>query len=287
MTKDNPFGATRDDLVGEVVPPSGPFLVYVSGTSVGGQRFQRVLPGQNTTSNVEVRSASDLTSVPTGRTTAVAFSITNHGTANTFALSAIDSQRFLTGGAIPPLNLAADESRTVTVNVAPPTSALPGTEFAVTLTATAGADANSNSASILLTIEGDPSNRNPMCTSASANPEVIRKVSHKLVPVSIIGVTDADNDPVQIRITGINQDEPLTGSGSGGTLFDATGIGLSVAQVRAERSGLGDGRVYRIAFDATDGKGGSCSGNVKVEVPHDNRTSAPDSGSGINSLGTK
>jgi hypothetical protein len=92
---------------------------------------------------------------------------------------------------------------------------------------------------------------------------------------------------VQIRITGINQDEPLTGSGSGGTLFDATGIGLSVAKVRAERSGLGDGRVYRIAFDGTDGKGGSCSGNVKVEVPHDNRTSAPDSGSGINSLGTR
>lgn len=79
----------------------------------------------------------------------------------------------------------------------------------------------------------------------------------------------------------------LTGDGSGNTTFDAIGVGAASAQVRAERSGQGDGRVYRIAFDAFDGKGGQCSGNVKVEVPHDNRISAPDSGSGINSLGIR
>ena len=94
-------------------------------------------------------------------------------------------------------------------------------------------------------------------------------------------------DPVQIRITAIAQDEPLTGQGSGNTAFDAIGVGAASAEVRAERAGRGDGRVYRIAFDAVDGKGGQCSGSVKVEVPHDNRTSAPDSGSGINSLGIR
>ncbi len=108
-----------------------------------------------------------------------------------------------------------------------------------------------------------------------------------MVPIAIVGVTDADNDPVQIKITAIAQDEPTLGQGSGHTAFDAIGVGTPSAQVRAERSGLGDGRVYRIAFDATDGKGGQCTGNVKVEVPHDNRVSAPDSGSGINSLGTR
>jgi len=160
-----------------------------------------------------------------------------------------------------------------------------GTNFAVTLTATAGTDNSSNSASSVLTI--DQPKLNPVCSAASASPNIIRKVNHKMVPITIIGVTDADNDPVQIRITAIAQDEPLLGQGSGHTAFDAIGVGTPSAQVCAERSGLGDGRVYRITFDATDGKGGQCSGGVKVEVPHDSRVSAPNSGSGYNSLGSR
>jgi hypothetical protein len=41
----------------------------------------------------------------------------------------------------------------------------------------------------------------------------------------------------------------------------------------AERSGTprltGNGRVYEIFFTASDGRGGTCSGSVKVGVPHD------------------
>ena len=57
--------------------------------------------------------------------------------------------------------------------------------------------------------------------------------------------------------------------------------------VRAERSGTGDGRVYRIAFDGSDGAGGTCSGTVTVGVPHDQRKgSTPvDSGLSVNSFG--
>ncbi|MDP3670565.1 MAG: hypothetical protein WA191_02130 [Telluria sp.] len=281
MSKNSPLGATRDDLVGEVVPPPGPFVVYVSGVTPAGRRFQRAVPGQQIASNVEVRSASDLTSIPAGRTTALAFSITNHGAPGSFALTSVDSRNFLTTAAPTPIWLGADESRTVTVNVSPPASTAPATEFAMTLTANGGADDNSNSASIFLTV--DPANRDPVCSAAAANPSIIRKVNHTMVPVAILGVTDVDNDPVQIRITAIAQDEPLTGQGSGNTAFDASGIGLGSALVRAERSGRGDGRVYRIGFDAVDGKGGQCSGSVKVEVPHDNRISAPDSGSGFSS----
>jgi hypothetical protein len=97
-----------------------------------------------------------------------------------------------------------------------------------------------------------------------------------MVPVSIIGVTDADKDPVKIVITSIVQNEPVTGDGSGNTGVDALGVGQPNAQVRAERSGQGNGRLYRINFDATDGKGGSCAGSVTVDVPHDNRISAPE-----------
>jgi hypothetical protein len=36
--------------------------------------------------------------------------------------------------------------------------------------------------------------------------------------------------------------------------------------VRAERNPHGDGRVYRIAFTTSDGRGGSCSGIATVSV---------------------
>ena len=285
MLNNSPLAATKEEYVGEAVPPDAPFLIYVTGTSPGGVPFQRALPGQQIASTVEVQAASDLTSVPAGRATAVAFSVTNYGGPATFALTAVDSKRFLTTGALSPISLGTDETRTVMVNVSPPMGTPPDTDFAVTLTASAGTDETSNSASSFLTVA--PNNRDPVCSAAAANPAIIHQVNHKLVPVSIVGVTDADNDPVQIRISAITQDEPVTGQGSGNTVFDALGVGAASAQVRAERAGNGDGRVYRIAFDAFDGKGGQCSGSVRVEVPHDNRTSAPDSGSGINSLGTQ
>jgi hypothetical protein len=40
---------------------------------------------------------------------------------------------------------------------------------------------------------------------------------------------------------------------------DGAGIATNTAQVRAERLGAGDGRVYHIGFTADDGKGKSMS----------------------------
>lgn len=74
-------------------------------------------------------------------------------------------------------------------------------------------------------------------------------------------------------MTGIRQDERTHSEGDGNTAIDGSGVGTSTAQVRAERDGPprapGDGRVYHIAFPATDAKGASCTGVVKVGVPHD------------------
>ena len=39
--------------------------------------------------------------------------------------------------------------------------------------------------------------------------------------------------------------------------------------LRVGRSGLGDGRVYRVAFTGSDGTGGTCAGVATVGVPHD------------------
>ena len=59
----------------------------------------------------------------------------------------------------------------------------------------------------------------------------------------------------------------MDAKGSGKTSPDGQGVGTSTAEVRAERVGGGNGRVYRISFTADDGNGGSCSGEVLVRVP--------------------
>ena len=92
---------------------------------------------------------------------------------------------------------------------------------------------------------------------------------HKLVLVTLSGATDPDpGDTVSYAITGVTQDEPLLGTGSGDTLpreacFRRLGLDP------AERSGGDDGRVYTIAFTVADSHGATCSGTTTVSVPHD------------------
>lgn len=113
----------------------------------------------------------------------------------------------------------------------------------------------------------------PDCSNAAPSVAMLWPPNHKFVPITIIGVTDPDGDPVTITIDSIFQDEPVSVQGAGNTAPDGRGVGTDVAEVRAERSGTkkvpGNGRVYHIAFTADDGNGGTCAGTVQVCVPHD------------------
>ena len=121
-----------------------------------------------------------------------------------------------------------------------------------------------NTATVTTTI-----NHNPVCTAATSGLGTLWPPNHKYVAGQIAGVTDPDGDPITLTINGITQDEPVNSTADGNTSPDAT-IGSGGAfQVRAERSGQGDGRVYRVAFTATDGLGGECSGAGRIGVPHD------------------
>lgn len=110
------------------------------------------------------------------------------------------------------------------------------------------------------------SSRPPDCSQAYANSNTLWPPNHKYQSISINGVTDPDGDPVTTAVNYIKQDEPVNGLGDGDTSPDAT---ISPLQVRAERSGTANGRVYQIGFTAQDGKDGQCSGTVTVCVPHD------------------
>ena len=127
--------------------------------------------------------------------------------------------------------------------------------------------AQSLSDDVIVTVQNvnDP----PTCNLAQASPSRLWPPDHRLIPVSIMGVTDRDKDRVAITITSVTQDEPVNGLGDGDTSPDAVIQGDTVL-LRAERSGTGNGRVYRIQFTASDSQvtGGSCAGSVSVSVPH-------------------
>jgi hypothetical protein len=115
-------------------------------------------------------------------------------------------------------------------------------------------------------------NEPPNCAAVYASPDCVWPPNNKMVPVNIMGVTDPNGDPVTITILSITSDEATaTEKGAGGPKAapDAAGVGTSQAMIRAERSGLGDGRVYFISFMADDGKGGTCYSSAVVRVPHD------------------
>ena len=109
----------------------------------------------------------------------------------------------------------------------------------------------------------------PICTAAATRVDMW-PANHKERYVTIAGVTDPDGGTPRIRFTSILQDEPTDSEGQGNTKQDA-GIESNGARawVRAERTGTGDGRVYIIAFTATDEHDASCSGTVTAGVPHD------------------
>lgn len=113
-------------------------------------------------------------------------------------------------------------------------------------------------------------NRPPSCAAAVLAPvNTLWPPNHALVRLSVAGISDPDGDPISVNITRITQDEPLLGQGSGDQCPDGMGIGTSSPIVRAERIGTGDGRVYHVAFEASDGRGGSCIGMATACVPHD------------------
>ncbi len=138
----------------------------------------------------------------------------------------------------------------------------------------------SASETVSIAVEDVVNNQGPDCSAAYPSIGEIWPPNHMETRlIEILGVNDPDNDPVAIRILRILQDEPTNTLGDGTTWIDGGGIGTAQAWLRAERSGTkrvpGNGRVYEIFFEARDGRGGVCTGSVKVGVPHDQGQGRP------------
>ncbi len=130
-------------------------------------------------------------------------------------------------------------------------------------------------------------NSPPVCSAVTVTPDALWPANHKLVTVQLSGATDPDTgDSVSYQVDGVTQDEPLVGGGSGSTTPDAVLAGDGSVQLRAERDGAGNGRVYTIAYTVTDSHGATCSGTVTVGVPHDHaHTAVPGPDGPFHSLG--
>lgn len=102
---------------------------------------------------------------------------------------------------------------------------------------------------------------------------------HHITPDQCVTVLDACDPDVRVWFTSALSDEPEDSAGDGETDPDIIGLSCSGVDLRAERRGTMDGRVYTLGWHAEDHDHNSVDGTCKVIVPHDEGThDAVDSG---------
>jgi hypothetical protein len=101
---------------------------------------------------------------------------------------------------------------------------------------------------------------------ATASPTSLWPPNHRLIPVTLTGLPG-----LSLTILRVVQDEPIEGLGDGDMTPDALrSTRPNEVLLRAERSGLHDGRVYRLEYRLQDGLGRTCTSSIPLAVvPHD------------------
>jgi predicted extracellular nuclease len=109
----------------------------------------------------------------------------------------------------------------------------------------------------------------PPVVEVSVTPDTLWPPNHEYVTVSAV-VTVSDNiDPnPTLTLVSVTSNEPDDGLGDGDTPDDIVVVDDFTFELRAERSGTGDGRVYTITYEATDACGNSTIATATVTVPH-------------------
>jgi hypothetical protein len=113
----------------------------------------------------------------------------------------------------------------------------------------------------------------PTITRATPSKTYLWPPNHKMVPITV-GVTLADNcatSAVQCGITHVTSNEPINGPGDGNTRLDWEITSAMGVNLRAERAGLLNSRIYTLWFTCGDAGGSTVTGTTTVTVPHDQR----------------
>ncbi|TMH55770.1 MAG: hypothetical protein E6H53_16340 [Betaproteobacteria bacterium] len=114
----------------------------------------------------------------------------------------------------------------------------------------------------------------PKFTTCALSPAQLWPPNHKMVNVTVsVVVTDGGSGPTGFVLKSVASNEPDNGLGDGDTANDIQGFEVGMpdtqGQLRAERSGLGSGRVYTLTYQALDAAGNVQICSATVTVPHD------------------
>jgi hypothetical protein len=145
------------------------------------------------------------------------------------------------------------------------TAQMPGTVLTCRATSRAGL---TTSASVTVKID-----TTPLAVDCRVTPEVLWPPNHRMVPVSAsVTVHDALSGPAGFTVQSATSDEPDNGLGDGDRAHDiqgfAAGTPATTGSLRAERSGRGDGREYRLTWTGSDAAGNTAACTATVRVPH-------------------
>jgi len=113
----------------------------------------------------------------------------------------------------------------------------------------------------------------PPSLKVTLSPSLLWPPDHRMVTVTAdIQTSDVCDPSPTVRLVSIVSNEPDNGLGDGDFPNDITGANTGtddrVFNLRAERSGIGNGRVYTATYEATDHSGNSSSVSGKGEAPH-------------------
>jgi hypothetical protein len=133
-------------------------------------------------------------------------------------------------------------------------------------------DCNGNAASCTTSVTVEDTT--PPNISVTLDRDRLWPPNHKMADINAtVEVDDICCETPTFVLTSITSDEPDNGKGDGNTVDDIQGAAYgtddTAFQLRSERMGGGDGRVYTIAYTASDCVGNTASDTVEVHVPHD------------------
>jgi hypothetical protein len=97
--------------------------------------------------------------------------------------------------------------------------------------------------------------------------------NHSLIDVTIpVDAEDDSGGPVTISGLTVTSSEPPDDTEPDIVIVDdGAADGVIDLQLRSEREGSGDGRVYTVTITVTDEAGNSSTCEVEIQVPHDSK----------------
>jgi len=112
----------------------------------------------------------------------------------------------------------------------------------------------------------------PTIASVAATPNTLWPPNHKMVAVNVaVSVSDVCSGTASCQIVSVTSNQPINGTGDGDTAPDWVITGPLTLNLRAERAGNLESRIYAVTVACTDGSGNSSTKTVFVTVAHDQR----------------